>query len=97
MANSIYCLHVFVQFIRSDGVLADRENDRDFRLLFGNLCRRRLTMISAIMLIFIDEDETDRVLEGRLGDDDEDEDEWWTDGENQWRVRAASMQQWRFM
>ena len=38
-----------------------------------------LTMISAIMLIFIDEDETDRVLEGRLGDDDEDEDEWWTD------------------
>ena len=27
-----------------------------------------LTMISAIMLIFIDEDETDRVLEGRLGD-----------------------------
>ncbi len=38
-----------------------------------------LTMISAIMLIFIDEDETDRVLEGRLGDDDEDEDEWWTE------------------
>ncbi|MEL0267922.1 MAG: MFS transporter [Euryarchaeota archaeon] len=38
-----------------------------------------LTMISAIMLIFIDEDETDRVLEGRLGDEDEDEDEWWTD------------------
>ena len=38
-----------------------------------------LTMISAIMLIFIDEDETDRVLEGRLGDGDEDEDEWWTD------------------
>ena len=38
-----------------------------------------LTMISAIMLIFIDENETDRVLEGRLGDDDEDEDEWWTD------------------
>ena len=36
-------------------------------------------MISAIMLIFIDEDETDRVLEGRLGDDDEDEDEWWTE------------------
>ena len=36
-----------------------------------------LTMISAIMLIFIDEDETDRVLEGRLGD--EDEDEWWTE------------------
>ena len=38
-----------------------------------------LTMISAIMLIFIDEDETDRVLEGRLGDGDEDEDEWWTE------------------
>ena len=38
-----------------------------------------LTMISSIMLIFIDEDETDRVLEGRLGDDDEDEDEWWTE------------------
>jgi len=38
-----------------------------------------LTMISAIMLIFIDEDETDRVLEGRLGDEDEDEDEWWTE------------------
>ena len=52
-----------------------------------------LTMISAIMLIFIDEDETDRVLEGRLGD--EDEDEWWTEEENQWRVLSlASMQQW---
>ena len=38
-----------------------------------------LTMISSIMLIFIDEDETDRVLEGRFGDDDEDEDEWWTE------------------
>ena len=38
-----------------------------------------LTMISSIMLIFIDENETERVLEGRLGGDDEDEDEWWTD------------------
>ena len=38
-----------------------------------------LTMISSIMLIFIDENETERVLEGRLGDDDEDEDEWWTE------------------
>ena len=37
-----------------------------------------LTMLTVIMLIFIDEDETDRVLEGRLDDDDEDGDEsWW--------------------
>ena len=36
-------------------------------------------MCSSDLLIFIDENETDRVLEGRLGDDDEDEDEWWTD------------------
>ena len=38
-----------------------------------------LTMISSIMLIFIDENETERVLEGRFGDDDEDEDDWWTE------------------
>ena len=39
-----------------------------------------LTMLTVIMLIFIDEDETDRVLEGRLDDDDEDGDEnWWNE------------------
>ena len=53
-----------------------------------------LTMISAIMLIFIDEDETDRVLEGRL-----DATKMKMNGgqkrENQWRVQSlASMQQW---
>ena len=48
-----------------------------------------LTMITVIMLIFIDENETDRVLEGRILDDEEwvEEDpdtdlgerpEWWT-------------------
>ena len=48
-----------------------------------------LTMITVIMLIFIDETETDRVLEGRILDDEEwvEEDpdtdlgerpEWWT-------------------
>jgi len=49
-----------------------------------------LTMLSVIMLIFIDEDETDRVLEGRIKDDEvwEEEDpdtdlgerpEWWNE------------------
>ena len=49
-----------------------------------------LTMAAVIMLIFIDESETDRVLEGRIKDDDEWEEEdpdtdlgerpeWWTD------------------
>ena len=49
-----------------------------------------LTMLSVIMLIFIDEDETDRVLEGRIKDDevweevDPDTDlgerpEWWNE------------------
>ena len=49
-----------------------------------------LTMLSVVMLIFIDEDETDRVLEGRIKDDEvwEEEDpdtdlgerpEWWND------------------
>ena len=47
-------------------------------------------MLSVIMLIFIDEDETDRVLEGRIKDDEvwEEEDpdtdlgerpEWWNE------------------
>jgi hypothetical protein len=34
-----------------------------------------LTMITVIMLIFIDENETDRVLEGRIQDDEEWEEE----------------------
>ena len=49
-----------------------------------------LTMLSVVMLIFIDEDETDRVLEGRIKDgevwEEEDPDtdlgerpEWWND------------------
>ena len=49
-----------------------------------------LTMVTVIMLIFIDEDETDRVLEGRIKDDEvwEEEDpdtdlgerpEWWNE------------------
>ena len=49
-----------------------------------------LTMATVIMLIFIDEDETDRVLEGRIKDgerwEEEDPDtdlgerpEWWKD------------------
>ncbi len=49
-----------------------------------------LTMLSVVMLIFIDEDETDRVLEGRIKDDEvwEEEDpdtdlgerpEWWNE------------------
>ena len=42
-----------------------------------------LTMLTVIMLIFIDEDETDRVLEGRLDDDDEDGDESWWEEEGQ--------------
>ena len=42
-----------------------------------------LTMLTVIMLIFIDEDETDRVLEGRLDDDDEDGDESWWNEEGQ--------------
>ena len=42
-----------------------------------------LTMLTVIMLIFIDEDETDRVLEGRLDDDDEDGDESWWEEERQ--------------
>ena len=51
-----------------------------------------LTMLSVVMLIFIDEDETDRVLEGRIKDDEvwdeEDPDtdlgerpDWWSDEE----------------
>jgi MFS family permease len=34
-----------------------------------------LTMVTVVMLIFIDEDETDRVLEGRIQEDEEWEEE----------------------
>jgi hypothetical protein len=58
-----------------------------------------LTMITVIMLIFIDEDETDRVLEGRLPDDEDGSDyddiedlgesAWWGDEEDGKPVAAA--------
>ena len=58
-----------------------------------------LTMITVVMLIFIDEDETDRVLEGRLPDDEDGDDyddiedlgesAWWGDEEDGKPVAAA--------
>ena len=53
-----------------------------------------LTMVTVVLLVFIDENETDRVLEGRIQDDEEWEEEdpdtdlgerpeWWNDGDLQ--------------